>query len=103
MTWQDKFVEKARFIFTAELRKRGLFDTPVGQCEVFHFREAMEAALRAALPLIEVTPVMDEEGRDAVCQRTSVLPSGDIEVQDDMMPCALKAMLRACASEGKDQ
>jgi hypothetical protein len=89
MTWQPKAVEAAN----ERLRALGIHLSD----------ETIAGILRAALPLIEVTPRMDEEGRDAVCQRTSVLPSGDIEVQDDMMPCALKAMLRACASEEKDQ
>jgi hypothetical protein len=79
-TWQPKAIKEALRIF---------IEHPV-RADIY---PAMEAALRAALPLIEVTMDMEKAGKDATRWAMTSTQLAD----------ACGAMLRACASEGKDQ
>jgi hypothetical protein len=83
-TWQPKAVEAMCRTQYAD----GIWDKLSEDSDGKHLtRREMEAALRAALPLIEVTTRMEA----AACY-------ADATVAEEF-----KAMLRACTTEGNDQ
>jgi hypothetical protein len=88
-TWQPKAVEAGCLAianYYASKHEDAEAWSEIDEEDQQEFRAFVEAALRAALPLIEVTPGMR-------------LP-GSLGNRDEVI---LKAMLRACADGGKDQ
>jgi hypothetical protein len=92
-TWQPKAVERLARIMCSVA---GLDpdERPNGGLAQWHQYELpAEHGLRRALPLIEVTMDMEKAGKDATRWAMTSTQLAD----------ACGAMLRACASEGKDQ
>jgi hypothetical protein len=103
-TWQPKAVEAGCLAiadYYASKHEDAEAWSEIDEEDRQEFRAFVEAALRAALPLIEPS----DETREAGANWTNY--EGLDEKRDDIdrwvATRVFKAMLRACADEGKDQ
>jgi hypothetical protein len=96
-TWQPKAVEAGCLAiadYYASKHEDAEAWSEINEDARQEFRAFVEAALRAALPLIEVTPGMMTVGKDSI---------GRYFFKYDAARHCIQDALRACASEGKDQ